>query len=123
MVRQDDVKDRIASDLASGNLSAVMWVPTPHVSLDIPLNKNMPNVTISSADLARMREQIRVFKPINVVFDQINIIYESTFDVSVNIAPLISSGESGQVIVLSADTGESEDVVSSDCYDDGDCAF
>ena len=123
LVRQDDVKGRIATDLATGNLSAGMWVPTPHVSLDIPLNKNMPNVTISSADLARMREQIRVFKPINVVFDQINVIYESTFDVSVNIAPLISSGESGQVIVLSADTGESEDVVSSDCYDDGDCAF
>lgn len=123
LVRQDEVPDRITNDHASGTSGSGMWVPTPHVSLDIPLNQNMPNVTIGTEDLARMREQIRVFKPINVVFDQINIVYETIFDLSVSMVPVEASATSGNTIVLSMDTMAIDDVTTEDCYDDGDCAF
>ena len=123
LVRQDEVPDRIKNDHAAGSSGSGTWVPTPHVSLDIPLNQNMPNVTIGADDIARMREQIRVFKPINVVFDQINIVYETVFNLGVSMVPVDASAESGNTIVLSMETKEIDDVTTEDCYDDGDCAF
>ena len=44
------------------------WVPTPYIDIAIDENADYPQFSASRADLGRLREQIAIFKPINVVF-------------------------------------------------------
>ena len=44
------------------------WVPTPYIDIEVTLNASLPQFSATQSDIERLREQIRVFKPINVVF-------------------------------------------------------
>lgn len=47
------------------------WVPTPYIDLRITNNAKYPQFIARQSDIERIREQVRVFKPINVVFRDI----------------------------------------------------
>lgn len=44
------------------------WVPTPYIDIEVTSNADLPQFSVMQSDIERLREQIRVFKPINVVF-------------------------------------------------------
>jgi hypothetical protein len=44
------------------------WVPTPYIDIEVTNNSDLPQFSVRQSDIERIREQIRVFKPINVVF-------------------------------------------------------
>ena len=85
LIRQDEVADRMDSDLKMGKTTS-SWVPTPHVTLDILETENFNSVLLGNEELTRMKEQIRCCKPINVVFDGIRVVYDGTADIDVVIA-------------------------------------
>jgi len=44
------------------------WVPSPYIDIEVTTNSALPQFSVTQRDIERLREQIRVFKPINVVF-------------------------------------------------------
>jgi len=94
LVRQTEVDDMIAKDGTSS------WVPTPHITLDIKSNDNYNCVLMGNDELVRMREQIRRCKPINVVFDGIRVIFDSSTKASVSISNAGMSIKCGTVPLI-----------------------
>lgn len=99
LLRKREADQRIRADVESGKNTGT-WVPTPHVNLDIPLNSNFKNILIDDSEINMMKEQIRRFKPINVVFDDVCVIvkanleskaYMTTAGGTATSAPIVSS--------------------------------
>ena len=120
LVRQDEVSKYIDADLAAGKTTS-SWVPTPHVTLDVIENENFNSVLLGNEELARMKEQIRRCKPINVVFDGIRVVYET----NVEKVPYIScSGATVSYGSVPLIEGSSDEIVlNTDPCDDDDCSF
>lgn len=62
LISQEEVKGRYESG------SGGKWVPTPYIDIEITNHAEFPQLAIRMSDIERIKEQIRVFKPINVVF-------------------------------------------------------
>lgn len=111
LVRQDEVMNKSIED-------STRWVPTPHVVLDVVDDPRFPSVSVTTEDVGRITEQVRVCKPINVVFDGIRVIMkaEATGNISI-----IGHGESGKYAIKPV-FGATEVIESDVCMDD-DCSF
>ena len=114
LVRQTDVDAMIAKDGTSS------WVPTPHVTLDIKSNDTYNCVLMGNEELVRMREQIRRCKPINVVFDGIRVIFDSSTKASASISNAGMSIKCGTVPLIG---GTEYDGIDTDPCLDEDCSF
>ena len=114
LVRQDEVPDQIDKDASSS------WVPTPHVTLDVISNDVYNSVLMGNEELLRMKEQIRRCKPINVVFDGIRVIFESTTSVTASVGFAGSKMVNGSIPMFGVD--EYGDIDRDPCMED-DCGF
>jgi hypothetical protein len=65
------------------------WVPTPYIDIEVTNNAKLPQFSVTQSDIERLREQIRVFKPINVVFR--DFLYKIVD--TAKVTPTISIGE------------------------------
>ena len=99
MIPQDTVRER----LENGN--GGKWVPTPYIDIVVTDNARYPQFSPSQSDIERIREQIRVFKPINVVFRDFVFRLVDT----VSLKPTIS--------MVSMTTHANMGVVRADCTD------
>lgn len=117
LVRQDEVGARIDEDRVNGKTGA-SWVPTPHVQLDIIENDSFNSMLMASEEITRMKEQIRRCKPINVVFDGIRVVYNTSVEVTPYIHVGGASGQ-GSTVFLTADeepiTIDRDPCMSEDC--------
>lgn len=129
LLTEREVSARVSDEIKRGNVVGT-WVPTPHISMRIPINSNFKNLLLGADDIATIREQIRVFKPINVVFDGITMV----FDADVNLQATISAyggtaySKSAPVIAYSdydAATGEATeyDDINYDVCNTINCVF
>lgn len=119
LVRQDEVGKKIDEDLKNGNTS-VSWVPTPHVQLDIIENESFNSMLMATEEITRMKEQIRRCKPINVVFDGIRVL----FNTSVNSTAVLNVGGAsaiGSTVFMSSED-EPIEIDRDPCMSD-DCSF
>ena len=117
LIRQDDVPSRIASDLDSG-VKVGQWVPTPHVVLDVYDDTRFPEVTVTMDDIKRLKEQIRVCKPINVVFDGIRLVIKAESEVYVSLVADTMKGVMGDMPVFGID-----EPIEIDTCEEDDCSF
>ena len=110
---------KIDEDLKNGNTS-VSWVPTPHVQLDIIENESFNSMLMATEEITRMKEQIRRCKPINVVFDGIRVVFNTSVDAT---AVLNVGGASaiGSTVFMSSDD-EPVEIDRDPCMSD-DCSF
>ena len=67
LIEEDDVISREQYDINNGKIGN--WVPTSHIKVKIPIEGNFDNLLVDTTDIKNIKKQIRVFKPINVVFD------------------------------------------------------
>lgn len=70
LIGEGDVQERIEYESITGTRTG-SWVPTPHFDIELTLDSNFRNIIANAEEATRLREQIRVFKPINTVFDDI----------------------------------------------------
>jgi hypothetical protein len=59
-------RDEVISRMEDGDTGK--WVPSPYIDIEVTNNAALPQFSVTQSDIERLREQIRVFKPINVVF-------------------------------------------------------
>ena len=59
-------KDEVMTRMEDGDTGK--WVPTPYIDIVVTNNASLPQFSATQSDIARLKEQILVFKPINVVF-------------------------------------------------------
>ena len=59
-------RDEVISRMDGGDTGK--WVPSPYIDIEVTNNTALPQFSVTQSDIERLREQIRVFKPINVVF-------------------------------------------------------
>ena len=85
LLSEDEMRARVDHEIETKNIRG-SWVPTPHIDLSIPLNSNFKNLLMGDEDIAMLKEQIRVFKPINVVFDDVIMTIKCNFTVVAGIA-------------------------------------
>ena len=114
MIYREEVVDKVEGG-DSGK-----WVPTPYIDLRITNNAKYPQFIARQSDIERIREQVRVFKPINVVFRDIMLQLVDTAYLTVS-ASLAGGGVFSNGGAVSAD---GEDLVVD--YSDtnlNNCAF
>lgn len=122
LVRQDEVGKYIDADKAKGKTTN-SWVPTPHVMLDILENDNYNSILLGTEELVRMKEQIRRCKPINVVFDGIRVVFNTTIHADAQITVGGSGLHDSSFNLVSLDPEVTDiDVHLDPCMDD-DCDF
>lgn len=85
LLTEDEMLERVESENENESITG-SWVPTPHIGLYIPTNSNFKNLLMSESDIAVLKEQIRVFKPINVVFDDIVMSTKVKFEMTASIS-------------------------------------
>ena len=102
MVYREEVEEKVESGEGG------QWVPTPYMDIRIVNDARYPQFTARQSDLERIREQVKVFKPINVVFRDIITVVVDYMDVSVTAALVGSSvtGNSGAVWPTEEDVDE-----------------
>lgn len=128
LLSKDEVDERVKADIEAGT-STGTWVPTPHVSLDIILNSNFNNILMGENDINALKEQIRRFKPINVVFDDVRLTVEANMDSKVytNVAPGIAVSAYVPVVSanMSADDAVADEIagIDYDMCDASNCVF
>lgn len=85
LISSEEVDSRRAYDPATGEV----WVPTPHIDLEIPI-EDVSGVSVSGVDaISDLKNNIRSFKPINVVFDDIVMTIKS----EINMVASLTCGE------------------------------
>ena len=62
LIHRDEVVERVE------NGEGGKWVPTPYIDIVVSNHARYPQFALRQSDVERVKEQIRVFKPINVVF-------------------------------------------------------
>ena len=88
MIYRDEVVEKVEGGEGG------KWVPTPYIDLSITNNAKYPQFSARQSDIERIREQIRVYKPINVVFRDIMVRLVDTEYLAVS-ATLAGSGVAG----------------------------
>ena len=80
-------RDEVVSRMEDGDTGK--WVPSPYIDIEVTNNTSLPQFSVTQSDIERLREQIRVFKPINVVFR--DFLYKIVD--TAKVTPTISIGE------------------------------
>lgn len=80
-------RDEVIARMEDGDSGK--WVPSPYIDIEVTNNAALPQFSVTQSDIERIREQIRVFKPINVVFR--DFLYKIVDTAKVR--PTISFGE------------------------------
>ena len=88
MVYREEVEEKVESGEGG------QWVPTPYMDIRVVNDSRYPQFNARQSDLERIREQVKVFKPINVVFRDIITVVVDYVDVSVT-AALVGSAVTG----------------------------
>lgn len=125
MLNKDEVEARLASDTENGTLSGT-WVSTPYIDIELTDDSRYPQFAIQPGDISRIKEQIRLWKPINVVFRDILLRYVAELDMKASITgPFVGIGEFGTAIGLGDPDSESDTVIDPDYIDPEltNCAF
>ena len=103
MLNKDEVVGRLEDDTTEGSLEG-SWVSTPYIDIALTDDSRFPQFAIQQDDIKRIREQIRVWKPIQVVFRDILLRYVGEIDLNVSITgPIVGVGEFGTAIGVSDD--------------------
>ena len=98
MLTKDEMTTRLLNDSADGTLEG-SWVSTPYIDIELTDDARFPQFAIQEGDVARIKEQIRVWKPINVVFRDIILKYVGEIDIKQSITgPIISVEEFGSAL-------------------------
>lgn len=80
-------RDEVITRMEDGDTGK--WVPSPYIDIEVTNNADLPQFSATQSDIERLREQIRVFKPINVVFR--DFLYKIVD--TAKVTPKISIGE------------------------------
>ena len=59
-------RDEVVTRMEDGD--GGKWVPSPYIDIEVTNDAALPQFSATQSDIERLREQIRVCKPINVVF-------------------------------------------------------
>lgn len=123
MLHLDEVESRLRQDSIDGTLSGT-WVSTPYIDIELTDDTRFPQFAIQDSDIARIKEQIRVWKPINVVFRDIMLRYIGEIELNSSITgPIVSIQDFGSALTVAEDEN---DVVTDPEYLDpilSNCAF
>lgn len=115
MLSGAELEDRIRQDNENG-VHTGSWVPTPHMELKLSMGGQYRNFMVDDRGVSRLKEQIRVAKPINVVFDDVVASVEQEFRTYATMT--ISEGTLGSSH-LSVLTERDDAVLDTGiCYDD-----
>jgi hypothetical protein len=121
MLNKEEVAGRLEDDTMNGTLEG-SWVSTPYIDIALTDDSRFPQFAIQQDDIKRIREQIRVWKPIQVVFRDILLRYVGEMEMNTWIeGPIVGIGEFGMAI----EAGDTDEVVEPD-YPDPEltnCAF
>lgn len=116
MIHRDEVIEKVESGKGG------KWVPTPYIDVVVTNDSRLPQFTARQGDIERIREQIRVFKPINVVFRDfiIKMVDTLKLDPMIYLCGAEVKTTAGVVVVTNDDTP-----VTVDYSDDelNNCAF
>ena len=121
MLNKEEVEGRLDEDTINGTLEG-SWVSTPYIDIALTDDSRFPQFAIQQDDIKRIREQIRVWKPIQVVFRDILLRYVGEIDLNASITgPIVGVGEFGTAIGVS----EKDEVVDPEYVDPAltNCAF
>lgn len=119
MLSGAELDARIRQDNENG-VHVGSWVPTPHMELKLSMGGQYRNFMVDDRGVARLKEQIRVAKPINVVFDEVVASVEQEFRTIATMT--ISEGTLGSSHL--AVLAESDDaVLDTEICDDGRCSL
>lgn len=101
LITEKEVDERVMSDGGT-------WVPTPYIDLELVHDSRYPQFDCSASDVARIREHIRTFKPINVVFRDVVEKYVGQVDLDASVSMRVT-GVSMDFGVISGD-GQQVDI-------------
>ena len=121
MLNKGEVDTRLEEDTAAGTLEGT-WVSTPYIDIELSDDSRFPQFAVQNDDIRRIREQIRVWKPIQVVFRDILLRYVGEVGMRARITgPIVGVSEFGTAIGLS----ETDETVEPEYVDPGltNCAF
>ena len=123
LLNRDEVSARLEEDTSNGTIEGT-WVSTPYIDISITDDARFPQFAIQADDIQRIREQIRVWKPIQVVFKNIIMRYIGEIELNSWISgPIVGIGDFGTVIGLG--DGENDEVIDAEYTDPAltNCAF
>lgn len=123
LLNLDEVQGRLESDTANGTIEGT-WVSTPYIDIALTDDARFPQFAIQQDDIRRIKEQIRVWKPIQVVFRDIILKYVGEIGMDVGIVgPIVGITEFGTAI--EPDDGPDDSVVEPEYVEPGltNCAF
>jgi hypothetical protein len=123
MLNAEEVAGRLVEDSTEGKLEGT-WVSTPYIDIELTDDSRFPQFAIQPDDISRIREQIRVWKPIQVVFRDVLLKYAGEVGMRNWISgPFVGIGEFGAVI--GPGEGESDTVEDPQYMDPAltNCAF
>ena len=127
LLSKDEVDERLMKEARNGKVVGT-WVPTPYINIEITDDVRFPQFSLQQGDIPRIKEQIRVWKPINVVFKDFILRYTGEIGIKASINGVITSGEmSGGVITTDYTGSEPKSVADAfvDYVDESltNCAF
>lgn len=114
MVPDYEIKGTKITDNWEGKQSN--FVSTPHFKIKVEIGGNFDNELLPS-DTRRITEQVRVFKPINTVFDGIFTFLECKAKSSITLSNMRAVGK--LTASVGFDNVLSEDEFINDCFDGG----
>lgn len=121
LLSRDEVAGRLDEDTANGTVDGT-WVSTPYIDIAITDDSRYPQFAIQQDDIRRIREQIRVWKPINVVFRDVLLRYAGEIELNQWISgPVVGIGEFGVAVGM----GSSDETIDPEYADPSltNCAF
>ena len=123
LLNKDEVAGRLEEDTTNGTIEGT-WVSTPYIDIALTDDSRFPQFAIQVDDIQRIREQIRVWKPIQVVFRDILLRYVGEIELNSWITgPIVGIEEFGTVI--GATDGDEDEVLDAEYVDPAltNCAF
>lgn len=124
MLNRVEVENRLRDDTTNRTLEGT-WVSTPYIDIELTDDSRFPQFSIQADDIKRIKEQIRVWKPINVVFRDIIVRYVDEINLYPQIeGPVVSITEFGAAIGRNEDD-EDDEVIEPEYIDPEltNCAF
>jgi hypothetical protein len=111
LLNKDEVAGRLEEDTTNGTIEGT-WVSTPYIDIALTDDSRFPQFAIQVDDIQRIREQIRVWKPIQVVFRDILLRYVGEIELNSWITgPIVGIEEFGTVI--GATDGDEDEVLDA----------
>jgi hypothetical protein len=113
LLNEAEVEGRMGEDSTNGSIEG-SWVSTPYIDIALTDDSRFPQFAIQTDDVRRIREQIRVWKPIQVVFRDVLLRYVGEIELNSWISgPMVGIGEFGAAI----GAGETDAVAEPDYVD------